>query len=216
MFTEPPAAIAQIAQRAQRQEQGVVIYRMHRIFDVAAGPKHRHEDLELAVVSRDTLTVKIRVLHSTVDGNPSDSAALQKIEDQYEHPKAADVFHRPFDPQYLPEYTYQALNATTYQFTGVVRDSAHGDGTFTVDSDGNVVSYQYVPCALPQYSKSATIAYERSQVLPGTWEVTSERRHYTGRFAFVNGSATATMTYDSYARYPDVSSAEAALVKFAY
>lgn len=214
MPIDTPPAIVQIAQRAQSQEKGVVVlYHLHRVFDVQAGPRHRHEDLELAVVSEATHTIKVRVLRSTVDGKASDETATRKIEDQYEHPNPGDVFHRPFDAQYLSEYSYKALDANTYRFTGLVRDSAHGDGTFSLDAAGNVVSYRYTPNALPKYSTSGTVQNDRAQVLPGIWQLTREAHQYSGQYAFVKGGATAVITYDSYVHYPDVASAEAALLK---
>jgi hypothetical protein len=208
-----PPAIVQIAARVRSQEQGVVLYHLRRAFDVHAGGMARHEELELAVVSRDLNTVKVRVLRSVVDGKPSDDAHIKQIEAQYEHPNAGDVIHRPFDPRYLSEYTYQVVDARKFRFSSLVHDTAHGDGTFSVDDTGNVISYRIAPSVLPKYTTSGTISFERSQVLPGIWQLTSELHEYHGRYAVFSGRATATITYDSYARYSDVSSAVLALQK---
>ena len=215
MIVDTPPAIVQIAQRAQRQEQGVFLYHMRKLFDVHAGGRRRHEELELEVVSDATRTIKVRVLRSLVDGKASDAAALQKIEDQYEHPNPADVVHRPFDPAYLGEYTYQQLDAKTFKFTSAVRDSAHGDGTFSLDDDGDIVSYAFQPAVLPKYTTAGTVTAQRSEVLPGIWQLTRETDEYKGRFAFLSGGATVSITYDSYAQYPDAASAIAALKAYA-
>lgn len=211
MIVDAPPAIVRIAQRAASQERGVVLYRLHRVFDVHAGPSRRHDDLELAVVAQDAHVVKVRVLHAVSGGKPLDEAAKAQIEHQYEQPKASDVFHRPFDPAYLNEYTYQALDEKTYRFTSVLRDGSHGDGTFSLDGEENVVRYQYTPNVLPQYAKSGSVTNERAAVLPGLWHLTREAHEYAGRYFIFSGGATAVITYDSFETYRDVPSALSAL-----
>lgn len=211
MIVGVPPAVVQIAQRAKREEQGIVVYRLHRIFDVHAGPMHRHDELELAVVSQDGHAVKVRVLRALTNGKAAGETAMAQIENRYEHPKAGDVFHRPFDSAYLSEYTYRAVDAHIYRFTSTMRDSSHGDGTFWVDVSGNVVKYQYVPNALPPYATSGTVTDERSQVLPDRWFLTREEHAYAGRYLIFSGGAKAAITYDSFTAYPDLQSAFAAL-----
>src|SRR5579884_2540177 len=160
----PPAAIVQIAQRTAREEAGVVSYRLHRVFDVHAGPMKRHDTTELAVVAQDGHVVKVRVLSATEGGKALDSQRMAQIEDQYEHPKASDVFHRPFDPAYLDEYTFDQVDPKTYRFASTLHDASHGQGTFWLDDNGDVVKYQYSPYVMPQYASSGTITYDRAQV----------------------------------------------------
>jgi len=174
---------------------------------------HRHDDLQLAVVSEDNHIVKVRVLSALVGGKMQDAARIRQIEDQYEHPKPGDVFHRPFDPAFLDEYTYQVVDARTYRFSSGVRDAGHGDGTFQLDDGGNVVSYVYTPNVMPQYATSGTVTDERTQVLPNLWQLTREVWTFHGHYAIFGGGATATITYDSFERYADLISAEAALDK---
>jgi hypothetical protein len=206
-----PPPVVQIARRVQSQEQGIVLYRLHRLFDVHAGPMHRHDDLELAVVSRENDAIKVRVLHAFAGGKSLDDAQTRQLQDRYEHPRAEDVFHRPFDPAYVDEYSYQAVDAKTYRFTSVIHDGSHGNGTFWLDDDGNVVKYQYTPNVMPQYASSGTISDERTQVLPGLWQLTSEVWEFRGHYAIFGGGATARITCDSFERYADLTSAEAAL-----
>lgn len=213
MLAAAPPAVAQIAQRTKPQEQGIVLYRLHRAFDVHAGPMHRHDETQLAVISQDGHVVKVRVLSAVEGGKPLDQMRIAQIEEQYEHPKPADIFHRPFDPDYLGEYTYQAVDSKTYRFTSAQHDGSHGNGTFWTDDDGNVVKYEYAPNALPQYATSGTITFDRSQVLPGVWALTREAHEYRGHYFIFGGGATAVITYDSFARYPDLQSAQTALDK---
>jgi hypothetical protein len=211
MIAQAPPAVVQIAQRVSNQERGVIVYRLHRVFDVHAGPMHRHDDYLLAIAANATQTLKVRVIHATIGGKTADAATVSKIEDQWERPKAADVFHRPFDPRYLGEYTYDVVDPQTYHFTSSIHDAAHGSGTFTVDAAGNVVKYQYTPNVLPPYTSSGTIYDTRSQVLPAYWGLTGETQQYSGHYAIFGGGATTVLTFDGYARYTDSAAAIAAL-----
>lgn len=213
MIAQAPPAVVEIAQRIPRQEAGVVLYRLRRVFDVHAGPMHRHDEMQLAVVTQDGRVVKVRVLEAFEGGNPLDAQRILQIENQYEHPKASDIFHRPFDPAYVQEYTFQSLDPTTYRFTSAVRDASHGDGTFRIDDAGNVVKYEYAPNVMPQYATSGTITYERSQVLAGLWEVRRETHEYRGHYLFFGGGASAVVVYDSFQKFDDLPSAMAALAK---
>lgn len=213
LIAATPPPVMEIAQRVTRQEQGIVLYRLHRVFDVHAGPMHRHDDLQLAVVSQDNHVVKVRVLQAMTGGKTLDEAQRRQLEDKYEHPNPADVFHRPFDPAYLDEYTYQSVDTKTYRFSSAVHDSSHGEGTFSLDDDGNVVKYQYTPNVMPQYASSGTVTDERTQVVPGLWQLTHEVWEFRGHYAIFGGGATAVITNDSFERYADLASAEAALDK---
>ena len=209
-----PPAVVQIAQRVQSQESGIVVYRLHRVFDVHAGPMRRHDELTLAIAAQDGNVVRVRVLQASVGGKTPDAAGLAQIESQYEHPKPEDLFHRPFDVRYLAEYSYREVDAQTYAFTSAVRDSSHGDGTFKLDPSGDVVQYSYAPNALPQYTNRGTVTNIRTQVLPGYWALTRESHEYSGHYAIFGGGATVLITFDDFRRCPDLASAFAALQSF--
>src|SRR5579884_1500899 len=211
MIADAPAAVAQIAQRTAAQEKGFVTYRLHRVFDVHAGPRHRRDEWFLAVATQDGTIVKVRVLRASIGGSAADAAKTAEIENQYEHPKPDDVLHRPFDPRYVSEYSYQAADAQTYRFSSAMHDGSHGNGTFSVDANGNVVKYQYTPNVLPQYATSGTVTDDRGAVLQNYWSLTRESHEYRGHYLIFGGGATAVITYDQYKRYPDLNSAVSAL-----
>lgn len=207
-----PAIVTQAAQRTQQSERGVVGLRVHRVFDVHAGPYRRHDDLEFAGVYEDGRLVKVRILRLQVGGRDADDKTKAETVQKYEHPAATDVFRRPYDPRYLADYTYEVVDPQTVRFKTSVRDAAHGDGTFTLDGGGNVVSVRYAPAALPPYSKSGTVADERAQVLPGYWTTTRENHEYRGRYAIFGGGATVAITQSGFVRFPNLSDALSALV----
>ncbi len=207
----PPPAIVQIADRTRNQERGIVVYRLHRVFDVHAGPSHRHDDSVLGIVSQDGTTVKVRVVRATIGGKSADASTSAQIEHQYEHPAPGDLFDRPFDPRYMNDYSFQQAGADSWHFSSSIHDSSHGDGTMSLNAAGDVVKYQYRPYVLPKYSTSGTVTVDRSQVLPQYWAMTRELYQYSGHYAIFAAAATADITYDSYARYPTLAAAEAAL-----
>jgi hypothetical protein len=207
----PPPAVQRIAQQTQRREAGVVEYRLHRVFDVHAGPFHRHDDMELLVIAQNAQVVKVRVLHDTIGGREADASVRAQVVDSYEHPKPFDVFRRPYDLRYVADYAYVQVDPQTYRFTSLVHDAAHGDGTFQVSADDEVEKVEYTPNAFPPHASSGTVSEERAAVAPEFWFVTHELYQFGGRYGIFGAAATAQITYDAFKRYPDVRSAVAAM-----
>lgn len=206
-----PAIVTQAAERTELTERGVAGWRVHRVFDVHAGPYARHDDMEFAAVYQDGVLVKMHIIYQKVGGKETDAATKAQTEQKYEHPAPGDVFSRPYDPKSLNDYTYEIVNPQTVRFTTKVRDAGHGDGTFTVDNAFNVVSVKYTPAAMPQHASSGTVTDQRAQVLPNFWAATQEVQEYRGHYAIFGGSATATITQSAFSRFPDVTTATAAL-----
>lgn len=206
-----PALVTLAAERTQRFERGIVGFRMHRVFDVHAGPYHRHDDMLFAGVYEDGRLVKVRILQQQVGGKETDAQTKAQTAASYEHPAPLDVFARPFDPAHLGEYAYDLADARTVRFRALVRDAAHGDGTFAVDPDGDVVSVQYSPVVMPRYARSGTVTDHRAQVLPAYWTTVSETHHYGGRYAIFSGGADVTIEQSGFVRFATEAEAFAAL-----
>lgn len=206
-----PAIVVLAAQRTLQAERGVVGFRLHRVFEVHAGPYGRHDDLEFAGVYEDGRLLKVRVLHQQIGGRETDEGTKAKTAAGYEHPAPGDVFARPFDAPSFPGYTYEMADPHTVRFIAIARDSAHGDGTFVTNAAGDVLSIQYTPDVMPQYARSGSVADERAEVLPGYWAMTREVQQYSGRYAIFRGGATVTITQSAFVRFPDTATAIAAL-----
>lgn len=206
-----PALVVLAAERTQRFERGVVGFRLHRVFDVHAGPYRRHDEMEFAGVYEDGRLVKVRILHQEVGGKETDAQTKAQTAASYAHPAPLDVFARPFDPAHLNEYTYELADARTVRFRALVRDAAHGDGTFALDSDGDVVSMAYSPVVMPRYARSGTVADQRAQVLPAYWTIVEETHHYGGRYAIFSGGADVTIEQSHFVRFATEADALAAL-----
>jgi hypothetical protein len=206
-----PAIVTQAAQRTQATERGVVGYRTHRVLDVHAGPYSRHDDMVFAAVYENGVLVKMRIVYQKIGGKETDAATKAQTENKYEHPAPGDVFSRPYDSKFFNDYSYQTVDAHTVRFTTNVHKAGYGDGTFTVDNDGNVVSLEYAPAVLPQHANSGTVKDQFAQVLPNYWALTQEVQQYSGRYFLFGGGGTATITNSAFTRFADTASATAAL-----
>lgn len=206
-----PPIVASIGQRNAQTSRGVVAFRMHRVFDVHAGPSHRHDDLVLEGVYRNGTLVSVHILSDTVGGKVQTPQQIAEAERQWVNPKPGDVFHPPYDPRYFREYHYGPIAPGSVSFVASVNDAGHGTGSFTYDSSENVTSYTYSPAVMPQYATSGSVTGIRRKVLRGYWAVTQEVQQYSGRYALWKGGATTEYTMSEFRRYASVAAAVAAI-----
>jgi|GEM_PF-1737916 len=197
----------QVAQRYAQTSRGVVIARLHRIFDVRGGFSSRHEDLVMDVVYDDGELAKVRVWRYAIDGKAASAADVANLRYSWEHPKPGDALAPPFDPRYLNAYQYQRAGPATIAFSSSVRDAGHGSGRFSYDAQNNVVSFTYQPNVLPPHARSGEIEDRRSEVLPGYWAATDETQTYRGSYGPFAASGTITVIYSDFRRFPDLASA---------
>jgi hypothetical protein len=206
-----PAVVTAAANRFAQTTRGIFGFRLHRVFDVHAGPSSRHDDLVFDGVFDDGRIVSVRVVSYTIGGKQADAQQRSQIVQQWAHPKPDAVFHPPFDRRYLPDYRYRPQSGRTVAFTALVKNNAHGSGTFTYDRADNVTSDTYVPSVMPPYATSGTITDRRQPVLPGYWAVTRETQQYSGRYALWRGGAAVEMTYSRFRRFRNLAAADRAL-----
>ncbi|HEY6449610.1 MAG TPA: hypothetical protein VIX60_02905 [Candidatus Cybelea sp.] len=202
-----PPALVQVAQRYAETTRGVVTFQMHRVFDVHDPFRSRHEDLVMNGVYDDGVLVRVHVISDTVDRKPASASDIAKLEQSWDHPNAEDVFAPPFDARNFDAYQYRSGGASTIEFTSNVHGAGHGNGSFTYDSEQNVVSDTYQPNALPQYAHSAQITDRRAEVLSGYWAPTEQRQQYKGNVGPFAGSGTIQIEYSGFRRFPDLQSA---------
>jgi hypothetical protein len=200
-----PATVWAVAARFAQTQKGVVSFRLHRVFDVHAGPKSRHDDIVFDGVYANGVLVKMHIVSYSIGGKQADADQLSQFQEDWLHPKV--VFHFPFDPRYLAEYLYR-VSGKTVTFTPLSADASHGTGAFNYDQQKNVVSFTYSPGAMPEYARSGTIADQRAPVLPNYWAVTHETQQYDGRYALWNGGATVDLSWTNFRRAGSVQQAE--------
>lgn len=206
-----PPIVASIGQRYVQTSRGVVAFRLHRAFDVHAGPSSRHDDLVLEGVFHNGNLVSVHILSDSIGGTAQTPEQITDAERQWIHPKPGDAFHPPYDPRYFNEYRYGPIAAASISFVPSVNDGAHGSGNFKYDASENVTSYTYAPAVMPQYATSGTITGTRRRVLAGYWAVTQETQRFAGRYALWKGGATVILTMSEFRRYSSVSAAVAAI-----
>ena len=206
-----PPIVASIGRQYVRTSRGYVAFRMHRVFDVHAGPSSRHDDLVLEGVYRDGTLASVHILSDTVGGQTQDASQIADAERQWMQPKPGDVFHWPFDPRYFGDYRYKPIAPDRVEFSAAIDDAGHGSGSFTYDSSQNVTSYTYSPAVFPQYATSGTVNGTRRRVLEGYWAVTQETQQFAGRYALWKGGATVQYTMSMFRRFPTLSAAVAAI-----
>ena len=161
---DAPPALTQVAQRYEVTSRGVVGFRMQKTFDVHAGFRRRREELALEGVYNDGAIVKVRVLNYTIDGKPASAADRSTLVQEWEHPRPGNAFAPPFDPRNFGAYSYRSAGAQTIAFSSTVNDRGHGNGSFTYDGAGNVVSLTYHPNVLPPH---ANFGRNRGSARPG-------------------------------------------------
>lgn len=209
-----PAIVASVGQRFVQTSQGFVTFRLHRVFDVHAGPSSRHDDLVLNGVYQNGTIVSVHIVSDTIGGVAQSPDEIATAESQWEHPEPGDVFHPPYDPRFFREYAYRVNSAArTVGFKPLVNDGSHGSGSFGYDSKFNVVSYQYQPSIMPSHAKSGTVNGTRSPVLSRYWAATQELQQYTGRYALWSGGATVQYTWSAFTRYSTLLAAKRAIGK---
>jgi len=206
-----PPLVAAVGRRYVQMSRGVVAFKMHRVFDVHAGPSSRHDDLVLEGVYNNGTLASVRILSDTIGGKAQTPQQIATAEQQWIHPKPADAFRAPYDPRYFGEYHYGPLVPGSVTFASSIDDTAHGSGKFSYDSSQNVTSYTYSPSVMPQYATSGTVTGTRRRVLPGYWAVTQEVQQYVGHYALWKGGATTVYTMSEFRRYPSLSAAVSAI-----
>lgn len=206
-----PPIVATIGHRYVRNTRGVVAFRMHRVFDVHAGPSSRHDDLVMECVYNDGALVAVHIKSETIGGEVQSPDETAADEQKWVHPKPGDAYHAPYDPRYFKEYRYGPLAPGRISFVQTVNDAGHGTGTFAYDSSENVTAYAYAPAVMPQYATSGSVSGTLRQVLRGYWSVTQEMQQFAGRYALWKGGATVQFTMSGFRRYSSVSAAVAAI-----
>lgn len=206
-----PPALQQVAQRFAATTQGIVGFRLHRVLEVRAGFSSRHEDVLVDGVYRDGTIVRVRILTYTIDGKPAGDADRATMIQAYQAPKPGQLFHVPFDARYVAEYQYVQSGPRTIAFSSTIQDGSHGDGTFTYDAAGDVLSYTYQPNALPPHATSGTIVDRRAEVLPNDWRITYETQQYKGSYGPFPGRANEEVDFYGFRRFTDLQSAIGAL-----
>jgi hypothetical protein len=209
-MVQPPPIVVRIAERTAQTSKGVVALRLHRVFDVHAGPSSRHDDLVLAEALQDGRVIRVRVVSYTIGGKTASTDQSAALAQSYEHPKPGDVFDEPFDARFLRDYHY-TVNGRTIAFTSPIHDGAHGSGTFAIDASDNVTARTYTPNVFPRYATGGSVSDSRANVLSNYWAMTREVQQWRGHYGLFSGGATVVITQMGFRRFATAAQAASAI-----
>jgi len=173
--------------------------------------KRGGEGVELAAVFEGDPVVDVRVKQQLQNGRETSAVKNEMLAGQIESMTGKDQFATPFDARHFPEYAYTPDGATRVRFVSRVRDASHGDGTFTVDGFGHVVSMTYTPDAFPRYATRGSVDVQRAQVLPNFWATIHQVQRYEGGYGFIRGGGTVELTQSGFRRFATRKAAIAAV-----
>ncbi len=214
-----PSEVRHAAELSVQDHKGIIAY--ESVFDTTmhGGPLHRAYHYRNAYLYNDERLLKARALYKDDNGHIANPAELEtetrKIESEQDSGK---VFAVPFDARHFSEYRYQKGTCTgclageeVFNFTSLVQDEFHGNGSMTLAGTGHVKTLTYVPRVLPPHASAARITVHRAQVLPGYWATVKSEGHYEGRYGFIHGSGDMQSRNEHYRRFNSVDAARAAL-----
>jgi hypothetical protein len=162
-----------------------VTFTLEQRYDIRIGSFYRQQQAAtFALAGAGGATVAARALAISNDGRAASDAARSKAEHDL---LAAPPFRQPFDERYLAEYAYD-VHGDTVSFRALVRDAAHGDGSFDVDAAGHVTAMRYVPCAVAAPANAGMVVVERAELAGGYWGLSRLHAEYRGRKLFVSGT----------------------------
>lgn len=170
------------------------------------GPAHNVEWSARAMVLReDGSIVKVRAF---ADGSNKPTY----VEDDY---------HLPVEMKYLDEYRFSAGSsacdrcapgAIAIDFTSVIRDDDHADGTMWIDpATHRALALHFHPSVLPAHTDSADVTVSFGQVLPDLWDVTLAEQQYNGHTFVFHGWGHVEQHQTGYRRYASIAEGLTAL-----
>ena len=122
-----------------------------------------------------------------------------------------DDYKLPIEAATIAQYRFAAGTractscggaAIAIDFTSLVRDDEHGDGTMWIDAASHrVLAMQFHPSVLPPRADSGQIDVTFAQVLPDLWDVSSVTQHYAGHLMMFHGWGHVEQRQTDYRRF---------------
>jgi hypothetical protein len=210
-------ALARAAALAYAAEtKSVVTFVAVTQFDVRSGPFHMHAFSETAYEEDDGAPVRRRILRAIDNGKVATPGDLVQRSAAPEEPTSRFGMRLPIYASAVGDYTYAKPrvdgDTVSVDFTAVVRDGAHGDGTLTLyRNEGRIATLVIRPCILPAHATSLTTTLEFGRVSEDRWDVVKITHAFTGKEGLLSGGGASVTTYERYRAFPSESAAEAAL-----
>jgi hypothetical protein len=217
---DPPPLVHRAVMEYAATHRGNMTFSRHLAFAMHVGPIGKDVRNEVGILMRDGAYVRTKYYSGETNGHPDNDAALRRQEQSANDDLAAGrgFFKRPVDPRFVDDYRFEIAacpcerDTEKIQFTSVVRDAQHGDGTLVVDkATARVLSIEYEMNRPPDHASSGHVVETYGDAGPGVWTCVHTEETYKGKVGFVGGNATLTYTYDHFKRLSNADAAVAAL-----
>lgn len=216
-----PDVVRRASEAYAQSVAGTVGMQRHFKTVIAGGPVHHTEESDSAIIFSDGVFVDAAYYRIVDDGRPLSANDVNKRTTQTVNDwRAGKVFFKePYDPHFMNDYQFRELpvcsgcpaKAVAVHFESAIRDMQHGSGTMTIDATGHVLTVTYAPNALPPHATAGEITEVTGEPIVGLWYVTRIEQKYQGRYAIFHGYGTFSGSFDHFRRFPNASTAEAAL-----
>ncbi|HTX58347.1 MAG TPA: hypothetical protein VMH02_01635 [Verrucomicrobiae bacterium] len=214
------AVIRQAVAMLASERAGLTAFHQHYSY-VEYGPGH-HETIveESGRLRQDGRPIAVRLYSRVTNGKSASAADLAAAQSQLDKQLPAEDYRLPVTLDALSEYRFApsascggcAAGAISIDFTSLVRDADHGDGTAIIDSvTHHIERIAFRPSVLPAHVDDATIVMTFERVLPDLWDLVDTESHYSGHVLFLHGGADITVTDGAYRRFKTLAQARAAL-----
>jgi hypothetical protein len=210
-------ALARAAALAYAAEtKSIVTFVAVTQFDVHGGPFHMHSFSETAYEEDAGAPVRRRILRAVDNGKVAATDELTKRSAAAEAPTSRFGMHLPIYAASVGDYVFGKPrddgDTVSVDFSAVVRDEAHGDGTLTVyRSEGRIATLVIRPCVLPPHATSLSTTLEFGRVSDDRWDVVKITHTFSGKEGLLSGGGTSVTTYERYRAFTSESAAGAAL-----
>lgn len=206
----PADIVRNAAQQLETERHGVIVF--HHLYSYEEhGPGHNKTIVtESLRLWNDGRLTAVKILSQVTNGKSASAQDLAKLQADTDKSPPSDEYRLPLDAGALQEYRFDVAstpctdcpaNTTAIQFTSLVRDANHADGTIFIDASSHqIVRLDFHPSALPPHADSGTISIRFGRVLPDLWDVEDTREHYTGHMLFIHGWADIAETDSDYRR----------------
>ena len=214
--TDGAAFARDVAAAYALQAKGVESFLVTTTFDARGGPIHKSGYSQAAYVVVNGVPARHRVLKNVEDNRASDGAHLAAMATEPEGPLSHFGLRLPYLAGAVADYRYAPPRETAttidLDFTTIVKDEAHGNGTLSYDrTENRIARVVFVPAALPAHATAMTVTVDFGRTHEERWDVVKISRAFSGREGIISGKGTSISVYERYRGYPSESVALAAL-----
>lgn len=211
------AAVRSLAQ----DRHGLVAFHWHYDYVEKAPAHSKTEVVDSGRLRKDGRLIAVRLYSQVSNGKTASASDLANAQAALDKQLPPDDYKLPLDEATLADYQFATSAAACdrcndgdvrVEFTSIVRDGDHADGSAIVDARRNrIVRLDFHPAVLPPHTDSGTVAMTFGPVLPDLWDLQEITARYDGHMLFLHGYANVVQTPSAYRRFATMDEATRAL-----